>query len=104
MERPANISEAAWKLLNEKIDNNPGPLLIAAGILKHPELLEGIIISVPLKETDIDCLITKEAAEAISLGTSHIRVKQFGVKREYLVPIEIIIEAFKGDIDYVEKN
>jgi hypothetical protein len=102
MERPANISKKAWELLVRAVDTKPGTMLIAAGILEHPELLADITLSIPLEISAIECVIDKEAAGALAAGAAHLKLKRLGDKKEYLVPREVVLEAFLGEIDYLE--
>jgi hypothetical protein len=102
MERPPNISKNAWKFLSEEISDAAGTILLAAGILDHPDLLNGLILSIPLDITSIQCFLDEEAAKDLTGGAGHVRMRSLGDKQSYLVPREAVIEAFHSGIDYLE--
>lgn len=100
------MSPAVWKVLLERMEENPGPYLIEAGILEDAGLLKGLTVTIPLVDAVEECVIGGEAAAQIAGGDEHVRLRRIGDGKEYLVPRQILVEAIRGGegLDYLEKG
>lgn len=88
--------------LIEEVVHESSRFLEHAGILKRPELIEGMIIEL---DNDIDYLIDGPAARAIAGGDELIQLSRLGeTQQKYAINRSRIIEAMRSgtSIDYFE--